>query len=92
MEYKTLPNHNCHPDAVECCDECLELNGFDVNENKVVMEKRLITLPNNEEILITFTDEGIVYDRLDKYGEVVETYGYDFYSEIKPLADKLCQN
>ena len=30
-EYKTLTDHDCHPDAVECCDGCLMLNGFDVS-------------------------------------------------------------
>jgi hypothetical protein len=34
MEYKTLPGHDCHPDAVKCCDGCLELNGFDVEKDK----------------------------------------------------------
>ena len=48
-------------------------------------DKRILPLPNGEEILITFTNEGIVYDRLDEYGEVIEEYGYDFYFEIKPL-------
>jgi hypothetical protein len=47
-------------------------------------ERRILPLPNGEEILITFTDEGIVYDRLDKYGEVVEEYGYDFYHDVVP--------
>lgn len=47
-------------------------------------ERRIIPLPNGEKILITFTDEGIVYDRLDKYGEVVEEYGYDFYHDVVP--------
>lgn len=50
----------------------------------IINDRRIIPLPNGEELLITFTDEGIVYDRLDKYGEVVEEYGYDFYHEVLP--------
>ena len=23
----------CHPDSIECCDECLLLNGFDLMES-----------------------------------------------------------
>ena len=24
----------CHPDSIECCDECLLLNGFDLMEDE----------------------------------------------------------
>ena len=50
-----------------------------------MIDNRILSLPNGEEMLLTFTEEGIVYDRLDEYGEVIEEYGYDFYGEIEPL-------
>ena len=53
------------------------------------INSRTISLPNGEEIVITFTDEGVVYDRLDRHGELIEAYGYDFYWEIKPLQPQL---
>lgn len=28
--FKTIEEHDCHPDAIECCGDCLELNGYDV--------------------------------------------------------------
>ena len=28
--FKTIEGHDCHPDAIECCGDCLELNGYDV--------------------------------------------------------------
>tara|TARA_R100001509_G_scaffold81608_1_gene45954 strand:+ start:224 stop:496 length:273 start_codon:yes stop_codon:yes gene_type:complete len=28
----TVEGHDCHPDAIECCEECLELNGYEVAE------------------------------------------------------------
>jgi len=30
--FTTVEGHDCHPDAIECCGECLELNGYDVAE------------------------------------------------------------
>ena len=29
-QFKTVEGHNCHPDAIECCGDCLRLNGYDV--------------------------------------------------------------
>lgn len=26
----TVEGHDCHPDAIECCGDCLRLNGYDV--------------------------------------------------------------
>ena len=28
----TVEGHDCHPDAIECCGDCLRLNGYDVAE------------------------------------------------------------
>jgi len=28
--FKTIEGHDCHPDAIECCGDCLKLNGYDV--------------------------------------------------------------
>tara|TARA_R100000995_G_scaffold19593_1_gene8108 strand:- start:1264 stop:1443 length:180 start_codon:yes stop_codon:yes gene_type:complete len=33
-DFITVENHDCHPDSIECCDECLELNGYDVMEEE----------------------------------------------------------
>ena len=30
MSFKTIEGHDCHPDAIECCGDCLRLNGYDV--------------------------------------------------------------
>ncbi len=30
--FKTIDGHDCHPDAIECCGDCLRLNGYDVIE------------------------------------------------------------
>ena len=30
MMFRTLEGHNCHPDAIECCGDCLKLNGYEV--------------------------------------------------------------
>lgn len=30
MSFKTIEGHDCHPDAIECCGDCLKLNGYDV--------------------------------------------------------------
>ena len=45
-------------------------------------------LNDGHTFLITFTDEGLVYDLLDKDGEVVEEYGYDFYEDFLPKGYK----
>ena len=34
-------------------------------------------------------DEGVVYDLFDKDGEHIESYGYDFYYEIKNIEKDL---
>ena len=31
-DFITIEGHDCHPDAIECCGDCLELNGYDVIE------------------------------------------------------------
>ena len=31
-DFITIAGHDCHPDAIECCGDCLELNGYDVIE------------------------------------------------------------
>lgn len=28
--FVTIQGHDCHPDAIECCGDCLKLNGYDV--------------------------------------------------------------
>lgn len=48
---------------------------------------RIISLDNGDYIQIKFEKEGIVYDRFDKDDEHIETYGYDFYSEIRELVE-----
>jgi hypothetical protein len=34
MSFKTIDGHDCHPDAIECCGDCLRLNGYDVQEEE----------------------------------------------------------
>ncbi len=29
---RTIEGHDCHPDAIECCGDCLKLNGYEVLE------------------------------------------------------------
>lgn len=48
---------------------------------------RIISLDNGDYIQIKFEKEGIVYDRFNKDDEHIETYGYDFYSEIRELVE-----
>tara|TARA_R100001163_G_scaffold65249_2_gene61803 strand:- start:3 stop:170 length:168 start_codon:yes stop_codon:yes gene_type:complete len=49
-------------------------------ENK---EYKYIHLPNGDYIVIKFDIEGVVYDRFNKDDEHKESYGYDFYEELK---------
>jgi hypothetical protein len=49
-------------------------------ENK---EYKYIYLPNGDYIVIKFDIEGVVYDRFNKDDEHKESYGYDFYEELK---------
>ena len=30
--FRTKEGHDCHPDAIECCGDCLNLNGYEVLE------------------------------------------------------------
>lgn len=46
-------------------------------------EYRIIPLENGSYLQIKYEAEGIVYDKFDKDDEYIESYGYDFYSEIK---------
>ena len=48
-------------------------------------EYRIIPLENGDYLQIKYEAEGIVYDKFDKDDEHVESYGYDFYSEIKSI-------
>jgi|TARA_R110000751_G_scaffold83052_1_gene166894 hypothetical protein len=50
-------------------------------------EYRRIDLDNGDYIQIKYETEGIVYDKFDKDDEHIESYGYDFYSEIKDLIE-----
>ena len=45
---------------------------------------REIVLDGGKVLVITFTDEGIVYDLVDKDGEVEVEYGYDLYEDVLP--------
>ena len=38
--YRVLSGHDCHPDDVECCDECLRLNGFDGTSEFLIDRKK----------------------------------------------------
>jgi hypothetical protein len=42
---------------------------------------RQLNLPNGEYILVTFTNEGVVYDRYNQKDEIQEEYGYDYYAD-----------
>jgi len=42
---------------------------------------RQLNLPNGEYILVTFTNEGVVYDRYNQKDELQEAYGYDYYAD-----------
>lgn len=48
-----------------------------------------IVLPNNikagDIVQIKFDDEGVVYDLFSNDEEHIESFGYDFYTEIKAL-------
>ena len=46
-------------------------------------------LPAGAVVQIKFDSEGIVYDLFDNQGELIEEYGYDFYSDIDELENKL---
>lgn len=50
-------------------------------------EYRIINLENGNYIQIKYDLEGIVFDRFDKNDEHIESYGYDFYAEIKNLIE-----
>ena len=52
-----------------------------------MIEYRTINLENGEYIQIKYDLEGIVYDRFDKNHEHIESYGYDFYEEIRNLIE-----
>jgi hypothetical protein len=45
---------------------------------------RELNLDEGKTLVITFTDEGIVYDLVDKDGEVEVEYGYDLYEDVLP--------
>ena len=49
------------------------------------LEYRRIFLENGDYIQIKFDVEGVVYDRFNNKDEHVESYGYDFYTEIKNI-------
>ena len=51
-----------------------------------MLEYRIIPLKNGEYIQVKYHVEGIVYDKFDKQDEFIESYGYDFYSEIENLS------
>tara|TARA_R110002096_G_C14173338_1_gene686151 strand:+ start:113 stop:280 length:168 start_codon:yes stop_codon:yes gene_type:complete len=51
-------------------------------------EYRIIPLENGDYLQIKYEAEGIVYDKFDKDDEHIESYGYDFYSEIKDLINR----
>ena len=48
-------------------------------------DTKYIVLPNGDYIQIQFNSEGIVYDRFNKDDEHLESYGYDFYTDIKNI-------
>ena len=45
---------------------------------------RELNLDEGKTLVITFTDEGIVYDLVDKDGEVEVEYGFDLYEDVLP--------
>jgi hypothetical protein len=47
-----------------------------------MIEYKIIDLEDGGFIQIKYDVEGIVYDRFNKDGEHVESYGYDLYEEI----------
>ena len=47
-------------------------------------QNRRLDLPDGGYVIITFTDEGIVYDLYDHNDELVTEYGYDFYFDVVP--------
>jgi hypothetical protein len=47
-------------------------------------QNRRLDLPDGGYVIITFTDEGIVYDLYDHNDELVTEYGYDFYFDVIP--------
>jgi hypothetical protein len=49
---------------------------------------REISLPDGNKLQIKFEEEGIVYDIIDKQGEVIEELGYDLYQEDVPVIYK----
>jgi hypothetical protein len=49
---------------------------------------REISLPDGNKLQIKFEGEGIVYDIIDKQGEVIEELGYDIYQEDVPVIYK----
>ena len=48
-------------------------------------DTKYIVLPNGDYIQIKFESEGIVYDRFNKDDEHLESYGYDFYTDIENI-------
>jgi len=57
------------------------------------IEYKNIVLPEGirggDVVQIKFDNEGVVYDLFDKDGEHIESYGYDFYHEIKNIEKDL---
>ena len=49
---------------------------------------RILDLPDGGFIQVKFDVEGVVYDRFDRSGEIVEIYGYDLYEEIDNINNK----
>jgi len=33
--FRTIEGHDCHPDAIECCGDCLRMNDYDVLDEVV---------------------------------------------------------
>ena len=60
---------------------------YTIEDNNEMNEYRRIYLDNGDYIQIKYETEGIVYDKFDKDDEHIESYGYDFYSEIKDLIE-----
>jgi len=54
-----------------------------MNLQKMENEYRYIYLPSGDYIQIKFDEEGIAYDRFNEDDEHQESYGYDFYNDIK---------
>ena len=70
-EYKTLTDHDCHPDATECCDGCLKLNEFDVDK----LYREEFTDFNWYELMKACGESLPEYcDIFDRHGEFGEEY------------------